>query len=53
MTRAPKMTGRLRDLYYYAISCSWSAIVGHAARSGRGWYYFVDGELIVAAEIAL
>lgn len=40
-------------LYYYAISCALSALVGHVGRLGRGWYHFADGELIVATEIAL
>ena len=40
-------------LYYYAISCALSALVGHAGRRGRGWYHFADGALIVASEVVL
>lgn len=40
-------------LYAYAISCALSALIGFAARRGRGWYHLADGEVIVAAEVAL
>lgn len=42
---------RLDDLYYYAVSCALSALVRHAELLGRGWYHFVDGELIAAAQL--
>jgi len=41
------------DLYYYAIGCAMSVLIGNAARNGRGWYHFADGEWIIAAEIWL
>jgi hypothetical protein len=47
MTRAEK------KLYYYAISCALSALVGYVGRFGRGWYHFADGEVIVALEVLL
>ena len=40
-------------LYDYASSCWLSALIGHAARRGRGWHHFADGEVIVAAEVPL
>lgn len=42
-----------RALYYYAIGCALTALVGNAGRRGRGWYHFADGALIVAAEVTL
>ena len=44
---------RLNDLYYYAMSCALSALIGFAALHGRGWYHFADGELIAGSEILL
>ena len=41
------------DLYAYAINCSLSALIGHAARVGRGWHHFSDGEVIIAVEVVL
>jgi hypothetical protein len=46
-------SGRNRDLYEYAIRCALSALIGYVGRAGRGWYHFADGEVIVAAEVAL
>jgi len=40
-------------LYRYAISCALSALVGYAARRGRGWYHWSDGSQIIAAEVDL
>lgn len=53
MSHRSVMTRAERKLYYYAISCALSALVGHAGRFGRGWYHFADGEVIVATEVAL
>jgi hypothetical protein len=47
------MTRSEQKLYYYAIGRALSVLVGHAARLGRGWYHFADGEVIVATELAL
>lgn len=44
---------RNRDLYEYAISCALSVLIRYATLFGRGWYHFADGEIIVAAEVAL
>ena len=44
---------RLRALYDYAIYRSLSVLINNAARLGRGWYHFADGEVIVAAELVL
>lgn len=44
---------RDRALYGYAISCALSALIRYGASYGRGWYHFADGEIIVAAEVAL
>ena len=42
-----------KRLYAYAVRCALSALIGHASRHGRGWYHFADGEVILAAEVAL
>ena len=47
------MTRSEKKLYYYAISCAFSALVDYAGRFGRGWYHFADGEVFVATEVAL
>jgi hypothetical protein len=44
---------RQHDLYYYAVSCALSALIGYAASHGRGWFHFADGELIAGSEILL
>lgn len=41
------------DLYYYAIGCALAALVRNAGQFGRGWYHFMDGELIAVSEILL
>lgn len=47
------MTRSEKALYYYAISCALSALIGYAGRFGRGWYHFADGAVIIATEVAL
>ena len=39
------------DLYYYALNCALSTLVRRAELLGRGWYHFVNGELIIAAQL--
>ena len=40
-------------LYQYAVHCALSALIGFAAAHGRGWYHYVDHDLITASEIVL
>lgn len=53
MSQRSSMSRSDKALYYYAISCALSALVGHAGRFGRGWYHFADGEVLVASEVSL
>ncbi len=48
-----RFTRRDMKLYAYAIGCALSALIGYAVSCGRGWYHFADGEVIIAAEVAL
>jgi hypothetical protein len=40
-------------LYDYAMHCALASLIGFAATRGRGWYLYIDHELITASEIAL
>lgn len=40
-------------LYRYAMYCGLDTLVRHVAYHGRGWYHFIEGDLVVALEVVL
>ena len=40
-------------LYDYAVHCALASLISFAAARGRGWYHYVDHDLITASEIVL
>jgi hypothetical protein len=40
-------------LYEYALHCALATLIGFAAAQGRGWYHYVDQDLIAVSEIVL
>lgn len=46
-------TKRDWKLYLYAFPRTLSVLVNFAAKHGRGWYQYADGEVITASEVEL
>lgn len=40
-------------LYRYAICCALDTLVRHVACHGRGWYHFIEGDLVASTEVVL